>query len=653
MNCKIANVMVFTENKVKNEVPFNGGLNIISGVSQTGKSAIIEIIDYCLASSTSSIPKGVIVDNSILYSIILEINDKYIILGRRPYHYSKKNECGRSKMFLKAEPKKYFNKDKICYRYFDENRACYRPLDDVKKDIEKFLGIAAYKQSIYEGGEIKNERVSIRNITSFLFQHQNLVANKFALFYRFDDSFKRKKTIMEFPVFLGLVDQEYYNLLQNRDIKLKELKRLEREKRLDEEYNAEILSRIEYDIKEYYKFICKKINDEYIKDIISSKRDVDKLSIEEIDIEESLKYYNKLEDDLRRINSEIYILQNEINNIDITLNSGADVEKIINDANRDKKIVLDNYISICPFCSSKVEEINDKITKVNECKKVLNDSLESISVIKKEYLQLEKRRIKERLNTYKKSQENLRKEIKEIKLNHKSIEDKLEFKDLIIEKRVRIELDLKRLSLSKKEKYESIENLNDEILYLGEQLDGYDLNKELNKIEIIINDFMNKIAEKLDFEERYNPINLKFDAETFDLYQYQDREKIFLSNMGSGSNWLTCHLALFLGLHFCFAELGDKCSIPSILIIDQPSQIYFPNISDKKKDIDIISVENIYKALKWAIGYIEKKTGQKIQIIALDHVAGLNFEDEEFDDFIIKRWNEKGNGLIYKENIIK
>lgn len=654
MKCKIATVIVFTENKVKNEVPFDEGLNIISGVSQTGKSAIIEIIDYCLASSTSSIPKGVIVDNGILYSIILEINDKYIILGRRPYYYSNKNECGKSKMFFKVEPKKYFTKSKISYGYFEKNESCYRPLDDIKKEIENFLGISVYKQAIYEGEEIKSERVSIRNIVSFLFQHQNLIANKFALFYRFDDSFKRKKTIMEFPVFLGLVDQEYYNILQNRDAKLKELKRLEKEKRLDQEYGKEILSRIENDIKEYYKFIGKKVDDKDIKNIIFLKKDIDKLLIEEINIDESLEYYNKLECDLKEINSQVYILQNEINNINITLNSGDDVEKIINDANLNEKVILDDDIAICPFCSSKVDSITSKIEKVEECKNVLNVSLESISMIKKEYLELERNEIENNLNIYKNRQASLRKDIKELKFKHESIEKKLDIKDLIIQKRVRIEEELKRLNLTKGKKYESIEALKDDILELEKQLDGYDLKKELNKVEVIINDFMNKIAEKLDFEERYNPINIKFDATTFDLYQYQekDREKIFVSSMGSGSNWLTCHLALFLGLHFCFAKLGDKCSIPSILIIDQPSQIYFPNVNDTKEDIDIISVGNIYKTLKWAIKYIEENTGQKVQIIVLDHVTGLKFEDEEFDFFIRKRWNEKGNGLISKDNII-
>ena len=162
---------------------------------------------------------------------------------------------------------------------------------------------------------------------------------------------------------------------------------------------------------------------------------------------------------------------------------------------------------------------------------------------------------------------------------------------------------------------------------------------------------MNMMAEKLDFEKD-QPINLKFDSETFDLYQSYKKEKIFLSSMGSGSNWLTCHISLFMAFQYCFAKLGQTCSIPSMLIIDQPSQVYFPDLDNVDKDIDVISVQNIYRAIQWGIDYIKENTGKIIQVIALDHVNGLKSENTTFEKYIVKRWNEKGNGLIEKNNIV-
>ena len=64
-------------------IDMHEGLNIITGRSSTGKSAIIELFDYCTGSSDNTIPSGVITEVSntfcynILYSSFLNL---YVIL---------------------------------------------------------------------------------------------------------------------------------------------------------------------------------------------------------------------------------------------------------------------------------------------------------------------------------------------------------------------------------------------------------------------------------------------------------------------------------------------------------------------------------------------------------------------------------------------
>src|SRR5690606_25066513 len=73
---------------------------------------------------------------------------------------------------------------------------------------------------------------------------------------------------------------------------------------------------------------------------------------------------------------------------------------------------------------------------------------------------------------------------------------------------------------------------------------------------------------------------LHFSFETFDLYHLTpENEKIYLRSMGSGANWLYCHITLFLALHKYFVELGEKCAIPSVLFLDQPTQVYLTNFN--------------------------------------------------------------------------
>jgi hypothetical protein len=57
----------------------------------------------------------------------------------------------------------------------------------------------------------------------------------------------------------------------------------------------------------------------------------------------------------------------------------------------------------------------------------------------------------------------------------------------------------------------------------------------------------------------------------------------FLWEIGSGSNWVSYHVAVTLGLQEYFLRLKD-CPVPNFLIYDQPSQVYFPRRLAERED---------------------------------------------------------------------
>lgn len=75
-------------------VDFTSGVNVITGKSSTGKSAIIEIFDYCFGSSEFTIPSGVITKSAAIYFMVMAIKDTFIVIGRSP---------DNRKVFLKEE----------------------------------------------------------------------------------------------------------------------------------------------------------------------------------------------------------------------------------------------------------------------------------------------------------------------------------------------------------------------------------------------------------------------------------------------------------------------------------------------------------------------------------------------------------------------
>ena len=131
-------------------------------------------------------------------------------------------------------------------------------------------------------------------------------------------------------------------------------------------------------------------------------------------------------------------------------------------------------------------------------------------------------------------------------------------------------------------------------------------------------------------------------------------EKKYLRAIGSGANWLNAHLCLFLALADFFYT-HNKSTIPSLLFLDQPSQVYFPAQKDTgdefnpeesgigKIDEDMTAVNRIFSLLYDFC----KKHGNGIQIIVTDHADDLKIEGlEDFEGIVRARWRKEGEGLV-------
>ena len=118
--------------------------------------------------------------------------------------------------------------------------------------------------------------------------------------------------------------------------------------------------------------------------------------------------------------------------------------------------------------------------------------------------------------------------------------------------------------------------------------------------------------------------------------------------MGSGANWVSCHIALFLSFLHYFAS-KEKSPMPLILFFDQPSQVYFPQGGDNTDSItqtDIIAVNRMYKTIFDEVDFIEKDTGYLPQVIIVDHVDGNSLVCcEEFLKNVRCNWRN-GEALI-------
>lgn len=644
MSTTIKQIAVFSKTGSKRHVPFEDGLNIITGDSKTGKSALIEIIDYCLFSSRSSVPVGKIIDFAELFVVVYKVNEYYIVVGRP----APKTGNMRS-AYLKIETD-YKTIEDIKYDYF--NDISLKPIkNDVQNDFEELLGLSLKKlESDYESFG----KLSIRDTVSFLFQHQNLIANKHALFYRFDDLVKRKRVIQALPVLLGIADSEYYQLVKL--IKDTERKITAEKKVLEriQEKTSSQTNNIRDQIQIYYTMLDLTLEEEL------SLRELKKiglnLPIPPKILSDQTKAYTKVAQ-LENEREVLYVEKNEIENAISSLLSNS-VDSLDYAKHLRQTKAKQNYNTsidelACPLCDNSVSHINENINKLDESKEKLIEELTKINTFSKDSTQIiEKFRIDE----------------KALKVKIKSITNNLEIltkqnvdikiikgkRESIIHQKGVLETTIKHLLESN-----DLSKFNSDLVNLKENLKSY--NKELLKYkdlelfksetELFIKEQMDRIASKLDFEKELKPIDFHFDIDNFNFHHKHKSEKIRLDEMGSGANWLACHLSLFLSfLHLSCSN--PKSIIPSFLMIDQPSQVYFPRTfkkselndseDEEKYDENIKQVINIFKVLNEEIELIYKNTNVKPQIIVLEHA-----KEDDFDEFIIKDWvKSDGGGLI-------
>ncbi|WP_241149114.1 AAA family ATPase [Photobacterium sanguinicancri] len=195
MKAFLKNIILIGNNKERRELGFSQDLNIITGDSKTGKSALIEIVDFCLFAKRSTVPVGKVTDFTDIFCCIFEYKNKILISARSN---SKPTKC----YFAVEYASDFDAKTSVDYDYFLNIKP--RTRQEVQQDFEEHLGLSVEDTSLPEDDQSGRNKgkVSIRNATSFFFQHQNLVANKHSLFYRFDNFLKGNAVIDQFPIFM-------------------------------------------------------------------------------------------------------------------------------------------------------------------------------------------------------------------------------------------------------------------------------------------------------------------------------------------------------------------------------------------------------------------------------------------------------------------
>lgn len=616
-------------------LPFNlGTVNIITGKSQSGKSAVGDIIDYCLGGDSCNIADGVVRENVAWYGLLLQFEKEQLFVAR------KNPEPGQqTTSYCYVEIGEKLEVPEICNFQSNENVA------GLEEMITKRIGISENLHTPPEGQSRPPLSANIRHALYYCFQGQDEIAAKNFLFHKQSEDFISQAIKDTIPYFLGIVNEESLALENERSILKRKLvlekRKLEENRALmgggsnraisliSEARQAGLIdnnSSIDYqDYKSMYSLLKSILDWKPSRNVSSG---MDRLTYLQSLLEDYRQELEEIEQSLynaKSFSGETTEYKDEVVHQKIRLESIGLFEQ------------LDFNPGVCPLCSG---ELNSPLPGVEMIKKSILNLDKSIANVTKE-----KPKLRAFIDGLEKEREQKRETIKGIEAEIDGIyyqeQEAQRIKDLN-SRRARV---VGRISLwvesvetdTDSEKQEQIiKKLQNRLSEIDEILDVNTLEERKQSALSRIQVDMTAWAKQLQLEHSDNPYRLDLSKVT--VIVDKPERPVPLRQLGSGSNWVGVHLITYFALQKFFINANRP--VPRFLFFDQPSQVYFPSERDEKKT-DWNKVNEMYNFV------IERTTAEhgKLQVIIVDHADLL---DEKFQKLIIEDWWDDKNNLVPK-----
>jgi len=627
-----------------------GKVNIITGKSRTGKSAIIDIVDYCLGSSNFQIPEGIIRDTVSWYAVLFQLPGSQLFIG-------------------KPSPSGYSITQSQAYYEISENIEIPEIADlepntndsALKTFLSGLIGISANQNTPDLGQSREPLRADIRHASFYLFQDQNQIANRRLLFHRQQEQFIPQAIKDSLPYFLGVTQEDQLILEQELRVARRELRLAQR--RL---YEALSIASNQTDIGQRLLSEARQVGlveseliAESPEEILSALRQT--LTWVPTDLQAGIvdDRFPVLQQERERLYTELKRKQEQVEAAESFV---REAEGYSNEANQQlvrlETINLfrhenDNSSHLCPLCSS---ELSEPVPSTMAIQSSLEDLSNSVHIVEGK-----QPRLREYIQQLKEQRLEIQHQMSEVELAIQGILEEEEAARRMRDFNSRVARVIGRISLYLENVDFTDESSELRISVNSAQRRVEDLESQHDPIEIdeIITSVLNRIGQQmtewanfLELEHCGSPYRL--DLKKLTVIADRTERPIPMDRMGSGENWLGCHLIAHLGLHKHFVE--KQRPVPGPFHSYEPSQVYFPSretylsLEDitveetLSSNADIVAVERMFELLH---GFCEELF-PRFQIIVLEHA---NLSNRKFQEALVEEPWTHGKALIPEDFI--
>lgn len=639
MSLQIAKIILYSRKGETRELAFNPGrFNVLTGASKTGKSAIIDIVDYCTGRSECNVADGVIRRYVGWYAILFQFNGSQIFVARR-----------NPAVGDKTSPD-------VCL--IRGNDIATPPVEKLTKNItvdalEKLMGASI--------GISENEHrpplptrdpleASFRHALLFSFQDQNDIDSKQRLFHRQGEDFIGQAIKDTLPYFLGAIDEDRLLKQAQLDQARRQLRQLERQLRDANAVDSSSFPRAQalLDEAKQVGLVDERTVATNYDDILSILKRVtrdDKIQAETVMADG--------EDMLANLRAERQGLRNELERVNAEIRSTRTFTHETTGYEREAKeqrarlsaigLVRSNghAAAVCPVCDSHLQTPPPTVAQIQRSLRDLSEELEAVEA--------ENPRLQTRLASLLAEEGKLQDRLQDnqFRINARMRENEIlrvQQDTFILQARAigKISLYVETASAGDTGSglRKQIEVAQARVDMLERELDLEAIREKLTAFTSMIGRYMNEYSDKLDLEHRGSQLrldlrNLTVVADTLD-------GPVSLFRMGSAENWVGYHVLAHLALHKWF-RLKNR-PVPGFIMFDQPSQAHYPPDRDADGSLDVLADEDqtaVFRLFK-LIADAAAELAPDLQIIIMDH-ADLKYD--WFQNAVTERWR-RGQKLV-------
>jgi hypothetical protein len=605
------------------EVSFTPGMvNVISGASKTGKSAVIPIVDYCLGSGKCRIPVGIIRQSCAWFGVVIETLEGQKLFARR--EPGENQQTGD--MFIIEGPTV-----ELPERIEEKNAN----VDQAKRTLDRLSGLSNLRLDPDAPDTSFQSRVSFRDLTAFLFQPQYIVANPMVLFFNADTTEHREKLKAIFPYVVGALTPEMLDARWEIDRLQKALRRLENDyntlrrsvRTWQIESQAWVQQAVEFGLLPTDTSIPTEWSEtvDLLRDIVQA--DTHAARPNAASIEPTLIRLEALRGQEAEAAAALAMQRQRLNELQKLIESSASYGAAIR-IQRDRLNISSWLLEIADkekkdALATLADGGLDKLDRLTDALAGLEIEIRNQPVLSDAF-DRERIRLRATVDEGTQTLAAIRQEISLLERRSDEVSAAIYRSDRIERFAGRLEQALSTYDQTDESSQLAvrIDELQSQLVALRKVYSEQHVRSQTANALRIVAHYAGQIIPTLDGEWPDAPIELN--VEDLSLKVVQPERSDFLWEIGSGANWLAYHVAITAALHRFFLDEVNH-PVPALLIYDQPSQVYFPRSIEVEQaeaprhvtDEDISAVRAVFEAL----GAEAVKAKGRLQVIVLDHAG--------------------------------